>query len=278
MGNLSRLLRVEREGFARALYPPSCRLCGCPADGDACVVHRLELAETRARCGLCSLPLAAGIGGPGAWPAAPWESSGVGRRRTSWRRCRSCRTQAPGFGRLLALGDYPGELRPWVLALKSAPRPGLVELLAGLLAGRMSTAGWTGTADEPLALVPVPSHDLRRWERGFEPVEQLARSLAPRVGGRLVRALVRRRQTPRQGEPGSGSRSANVVGAFGLARPHWRGVGRVGQRVVLVDDVCGSGSTLSECARELRRAGVERVGALVLGVGSRARRQAGGSP
>ncbi|MDF1798843.1 MAG: phosphoribosyltransferase family protein [Planctomycetota bacterium] len=275
---LSSQLRVEREDFARALYPPSCRLCGSPADGDWCALHALELTETRARCGLCSLPLAAGIGGPGAWPAPPWEAAEVGRRRTSWRRCRACRTQAPGFGRLLALGDYPGELRPWVLALKSSPRPGLVELLAGLLAARMAAAGWVGDPSTPLALVPVPSHELRRLERGFEPVEHLARALAPRVGGRLVRALARRRQTPRQGEPGSGSRSANVVGAFGLSRPRWRGLGRLGPRVVLVDDVCGSGATLSECARELRRAGVERVGALVLGLGSRARRQVAGAP
>lgn len=256
-------LRLEAARLGRAVWPPACRLCGTPTDGPGtCAGHALDRAEARARCGLCARPLAPGITGAGRWPEPPWRPAAVGRRHTAWRRCHACRRAAPGFGRLLVLGDYPGELRPWVLALKGQRRPALVEYLAARLAERMADAGWLGVATEPLALVPVPCHPLRRLERGFDQVQLLGSALAPRVGGRLMPVLERKRATPRQGEPGSGSRSANVAGAF---HARARAARRLGPRVVLLDDVAGTGATLGECARILRRAGVAAVGAVALG-------------
>lgn len=207
--------------------------------------------------------------------APPWAAAGVGRRQTSWRRCRACRLQAPGFGRLLALDDYPGDLRAWILALKHGRRE-LAAPLARLLNERLAAAGWwTPTGPKPL-LVPVPSFALRRLERSLDAPWLLATALARETQWPVRRLLRRKRHTAPQGEPGSLSRSANVRGAFGLGiAGHWMRIGptRAGPRpaVVLVDDVVSSGATLSECARVLRGLGVRHLGGVCLARAERAR-------
>jgi ComF family protein len=110
-------------------------------------------------------------------------------------------------------------------------------------------------------LVPVPLHARRRRERGFNQAEALASELG-RLIGRPVekRALRRVADIPPQTTMGKDDRRRNVRGAFRVARPE-RVRGRI---VVLVDDVFTTGSTLGECARELRRAGAADVRALTV--------------
>jgi len=270
---VSQAVHGEREALLDAVWPPGCRLCGRPAtDGLACVDHALTFLrsdrEVVARCGLCSRRLPPGTR-PEALVAPPWQPAGVGGRSASWRRCRACRLQAPGFGRLLALDDYPGDLRPWVLAFKHGRRD-LAVPLARLLAGRMREAGWT--VDVEPVLVPVPAHFLRRIERGFDAPYSLAHALGGELEWPCARLLRRTRITPPQGEPGSSSRTANVAGAFTLG---WSGRLRVRtlrkRPAILVDDVGSSGATLSECARKLRAAGFKAVGAVTLARAQRAR-------
>ncbi|HPA20847.1 MAG TPA: ComF family protein [Verrucomicrobiae bacterium] len=104
-------------------------------------------------------------------------------------------------------------------------------------------------------IVPVPLHPSRfRW-RGFNQAEELAKVLSSRMGVPLVRGLRRLRDTGVQAAMGRRERWTNVRGAFGLA-----GSGAYRDtRVLLVDDVFTTGSTVNECARQLRRAGALSV-------------------
>jgi ComF family protein len=101
----------------------------------------------------------------------------------------------------------------------------------------------------------VPLHARRERARGYNQAELLARELARELGLPLVDALVR----PRGGAPswslGRAGRRASLSGAF-AARPE---AGLDGRRVLLVDDVCATGTTLEECARALRAAGAADV-------------------
>ncbi len=226
-----------------------------------------------ARCGLCFRRLPRAVLEAGL-PRPPWEAHG-GRRSSDWRRCRHCRTGTPGLGRLLAIGDYPGDLRPWVLAFKHAGRVDLARPLAGILAQQCVKAGWNvdrslGNAElKRPRLVPVPLAPSRKLERGYDQADVLARAIGLELGFTVTRKLVRTRATPPQGEPGSRSRTANVSGAFALARTQlrfWRAPSALDPRqpLLLVDDVVSSGATLAECARVLRAAGAKCVGALAL--------------
>lgn len=177
-------------------------------------------------------------------------------------RCAACRRAAPGWTRLVALGDYREQpaLREWVLAFKHGGRADLARPLAEALA---EVARAAGVFSDPRArLVPVPLHARRRIERGYDQAARLAGELERASGLERVGALRRARDTPPQGEPGSTSRQANVRGAF-LARA--RRARQLRDRAAwLVDDVVTSGATAAECARILRQMGAAEVGVLAL--------------
>jgi ComF family protein len=110
-------------------------------------------------------------------------------------------------------------------------------------------------------VTPVPLHWWRRWTRGYNQAEAIGRELAAALGISFAPKLLRRvRWTPQQVQPTREARQANVKGAFRVAR----GARVAGKRVLLVDDVMTTGSTLGAAARVLRESGVERVVVAVL--------------
>lgn len=236
------------------LLPPLCLLCGAPSASGTCPEHALPERPAAPRCGRCDGPLP---------PALP-----------DGARCRGCRAGELGLARVLALGDYRADdpLRELILAFKHGGRRELAQPLGALLAARWSAAASNGPARTrqgpplPPLLVPVPLHSLRRLERGYDQAWLLSRCAGDALGLPAVRLLARRRYTPAQGSALARSRAANVAGAFAVRPRCARSLlpGLDGRRVWLVDDVVTSGATLAECARELRRAGAARVGALVL--------------
>jgi ComF family protein len=110
-------------------------------------------------------------------------------------------------------------------------------------------------------IVPVPLHRKRLRERGFNQAVILARQLSKRFDIPLDFTSLRREIfTQPQVGLGREARSANVHGAFAARHPE-----RIaGRRILLVDDVYTTGSTLEECTRVLIRAQAEAVVVLTL--------------
>ncbi len=111
-------------------------------------------------------------------------------------------------------------------------------------------------------LVPVPLHPRRLAERGFNPATLLARALARERAAkiRVEPELLRRiRDTPKQSLLGRAQRTPNVAGAFVANRRL-----PAAARVVLIDDVRTTGSTLRECRSALHAGGAETITTFVL--------------
>ncbi len=104
-------------------------------------------------------------------------------------------------------------------------------------------------------LVPVPLHPARQRERGFNQAELLALELRRECGVPLGKVLQRTRYTTTQTQFDRSERMENLRGAFRLRR----GCNVQDLRMLLVDDVLTTGSTLSECASVLKKAGALSV-------------------
>jgi ComF family protein len=114
--------------------------------------------------------------------------------------------------------------------------------------------------DEIPMVVPVPLHERKLRERGFNQSELIAQAaLKMKPAGldlRLAAAVLRRlRATQSQTGLSSHQRRENIRGAFRVAD----GSKVAGKSVLLVDDVFTTGTTVSECARQLHRAGATRI-------------------
>jgi ComF family protein len=162
--------------------------------------------------------------------------------------CGRCIARAPSFDSTLALADYVSPVSGMVGALKFSARLDLADVFGRLLATREPPSR---EADLVLA-VPL-SHE-RESERGFNQSREIARRYARLTGVPLRDGiLLRVRHTAPQQSLAREARQHNVRGAFAVT-------GDVqGQRVVVVDDVMTTGSTLDEIASVLKRAGAVQV-------------------
>lgn len=168
--------------------------------------------------------------------------------------CERCRHDLPAVSLARSAGIYDGALRDMVHALKYRRR----RMIAPWLSARMRRAG-EEVLDGADAVVPVPLHPWRQWQRGFNQADDLATGLDLPVW----RALRRHRGGPPQASLPALQRRANAQGAYGIAwreRAHPRRLR--GAVVVLIDDVMTTGATLNACAAILRSAGAANVRAL----------------
>lgn len=169
-------------------------------------------------------------------------------------------------------GPYAGVLRTAVLHVKERGRSDLLPVLAPALARTVIMAA---PGPVPILLVPVPSTPAAARRRGGDHMRALARRTAVVLqdSGRVAAVLpaLRLLRTPRDSAGlTSTERAVNLQGAFGAAAD--AASAAAGARVVLVDDVVTTGTTLSECARVLRERGVRATAA---GVAGTVRRRSG---
>ena len=112
------------------------------------------------------------------------------------------------------------------------------------LAGRYDLITW------------VPLSPQRKKERGYDQAFLLASAAALELNDVAVETLRKGRDNAAQsGLAGEAERRANVLGAYQPVDPELV----EGKRVLMIDDVVTTGSTLSECARMLRSMGAADV-------------------
>lgn len=224
-------------GLVDALLPSPCLACGLQAaPGKAlCMPCGDSLPRNRSACRACALPL------PDGQHAAL---------------CGRCLRRPPPVSATLAPFIYADPLDRWVGALKFQRDLAAGQLMGDLLAEALVATTVFSDID---ALLPMPLHQRRLRQRGFNQVVELLRPLRQSRFPPLRRDwLQRTRETTAQSGLSAGERRRNLRGAF-VADAAVRG-----QRVLLVDDVITTGSTVMEAARTLLRAGAAEVRVLAL--------------
>jgi len=230
------------------LFPADCRICGEPL----LRISRLPVCDVCLEAmhpiagGLCSI-CGERLVSPHAFAAAQEV------------RCGLCRRMEPPYARAVAYGSYEGGLRDLIHMLKyQQVRP------AANVLGRMLAEAVAGLEpsfeDANLCVVPVPLHRSKLRHRGFNQAELISRvvlKLSPLRDRYLLLSdgLERVRETQSQTGLTRHQRRENMRGAFRVKHPKQIS----GCEVLLVDDVFTTGTTVSECARILRRAGAAKV-------------------
>lgn len=163
--------------------------------------------------------------------------------------CAACRGRDVSFDRAYSFGSYEGPLRELIRLFKYSRVETLAEPLGELLVNALPP-GYPFDV-----IVPMPMHWYRRWQRGFNQTELLAKPLARLTGIQCQRVLKRVRLGKRQAGLGATERRVNLQRAFRIVQPE-----RVqGKRVLLIDDVLTTGSTLAAAAAVLKQAGAADV-------------------
>ena len=168
--------------------------------------------------------------------------------------CEDCRgPERPAFERSAAALKYEGLSRRLIHRYKFRGRLELVPDFADFLEAAVMLRLDRTAID---LILPVPTTRWRRWDRGYNQTEYLARALARRLDRRCAPALLKRIGAPApQRDLDERERRENVKGTFAVRHPELIR----GRTILVVDDVMTTGSTLSECARMLKAAGAARV-------------------
>lgn len=175
--------------------------------------------------------------------------------------CHTCRQNAPEFrrgkfkisfvARWTAVWYYKDNVRESLLRYKFLQRRSYGEVYGRILAMKLLQAGF----DDFDVLTWVPISFRRRWKRGFDQVELIARSVARELGREAVPTLRKIRHNPPQSGMKDSQRRANVLGAYRVKDRKLV----AGKHILLLDDIITSGATASECAKILTIAGASKV-------------------
>ncbi len=161
--------------------------------------------------------------------------------------CHSCRDWPAYLVGNIAVWPHQDGWQQAILDFKFRNMPWLAEALASELVPALPT-------DYDL-LVPVPLHPKRLQERGYNQSELLAKALSQQMGIPWKNCLQRVRNTPHQTGMNRAQRLQNLDGAFALRR----GYDVAGKRIILVDDVFTTGTTMRQCAKVLHQHGAVQV-------------------
>jgi len=234
--HVSTLVKDVADGVLELIYPPKCLICGelgCPWICDACRAKIDPVPQPY--CPTCGHPMFDVF-------------------------CNSCHGRRRSFTAARAAGEYSGVLKEAVHHFKFNGHRMLAPILADLFYAYLihSTDFPWRSAD---VIIPIPIRNARKRERGYNQSELLAEELSRLINKPLARNAVKRIGSSHpQVNLSREERLKNVKGAFQVVFPSEL----VKKKVLLIDDVATTCSTVHECSRTLLDAGASKVYVLCL--------------
>lgn len=227
------------------IYPPRCVICD-------------RILRTR-EAGCC----------PECTPSLPWAEEPLcmscGKLLGSMEEeyCEDCRIHGHYFTQGRGVFLYEGGVRRSLYRIKFQNRRDYLSFYGKAVCISMEKY-WKRW--KPEVIVPVPMHPRKKRKRGYNQSELLAEEISRLTGIPTDRRLLRCvRLTAEQKSLDRKGRQANLYGCF-RAEPGQK----IKRRILVIDDVYTTGSTMDEVSRVLKNAGAEAVYFTVLCTGKQA--------
>ncbi|HPH60866.1 MAG: ComF family protein [Candidatus Cloacimonetes bacterium] len=218
----------------KLLFPPVCLACNSPVDTAAdvlCAECRERLLPIRENyCDKCGAPL---------------ENY----------RCEACSHLAYEFDYARSAFVFKAPVQELVHHLKYDALRSPAVFFSQALLSMPASKRFRGNFD---LVTAVPLHRVRERERGYNQSELLGRALAFELGIPFAQPVLRHQNTRSQTNLSRQARLDNLSGAFALRR----NADVAGKRIIVVDDVFTTGTTVNEVSHVLKAGGASRVAVL----------------
>lgn len=244
-GNFNHYLKIGFQAINSLMFPPVCVFCGVEHvgfDSHICKTCNKDISPVEDPiCDRCGLPVA-------------------GTVNSQNQLCGKCSKNSPALDKTRFCVFYSRVIRRGILKFKFSNSLFLGEALSGFLVKAFEENYSDAGLD---AIVPIPVHDDRLIQRGYNQSAILAKKLGKKVGlNVLTNCLAKSRNTTPQTQLKRKERLANIKGSFFVRNP----LVIKNKRLLILDDVFTTGSTVSEAASVLKSHGAQSVNALVLGL------------
>ncbi len=217
----------------RLFYPPKCVFCEEVLENEnfaVCPSCVSKISYNKRACRVCGTPLDTVYGE---------------------RICPSCRKKKRAFRAAYVPLVYKDEVRASILGFKFGGKRARAKTFAALIYMKIREA----EAERPDALTFVPMHFIKLGKRGYNQAELLAKELG-HLWSVPVLPMLRKTENakPQSKRHGQDRKTA----PFRMYAPR-KGADATGKRVLLVDDVVTTGTTMEACARILRKMGAKNI-------------------
>mgnify|MGYP001943723320 CR=1 FL=1 len=192
---------------------------------------------------------------PTCWNDLPWQLNtckhcAITISAKSADICKNCLKKKPHFDNTIAAFNYQFPIDIILPKIKKQQAKHHIKWLAHALAGKISIQQ---NYQLPEALIPVPLSNIKQLIKGYNQTEQLClalnKSLQININTQLV---VKVKETQSQASLKAKARKKNLIDAFRVHKTPLK-------HVAIVDDVMTTGATANEIAKELKKAGVQKI-------------------
>lgn len=164
--------------------------------------------------------------------------------------CGLCIKNPPYFYSTIALFAYEGKIIKLITGLKFHQELNVAILVADLFSQHLINE----KIPLPDIIIPVPLHNKRLRNRGYNQALEIAKPIAKKFNIPLLKnACLRKRHTKPQIELPAHSRKQNIKNAFEIKTP------MNDLKIAIVDDVMTTGNTVNELSKDLMKSGAKKV-------------------
>lgn len=227
-------MSVPNVSFLDLIYPPKCGICGKLNDNFLCNKCYLKLKNDS---------------------KFTIEENKKEEKEKEYKEDKTNRNE---YNRLLYMFKYEGMIRNIILKYKFQDKSYLYKTIVNFLLKNEKLFEIIKTYD---TIVPVPISKKRKKTRGYNQSYLIAREIAVKSGMKINnKCLFKTKNIIEQSKLNKEERLNNIKGVYKLKNSY----GLENKKILLIDDIYTTGSTVNECCKILKKARPKGIDVLVI--------------